>query len=129
MRFVRTFGLTMAAVATLAATPALAGKMPRPLTLEDSVECMVVTLPFYLAATANSPDDVERYDAIGTYWAQKGDSFGQPSDAEMEGIKGQFDVIIADFSALESDAEIPAFLAPYQAKFDACETMRKDMQG
>lgn len=126
MRLVQTFGLATAALATLAATPAMA-QDPRPLTVEDSVECMIATMPFLLAATATNPNDVERFDEIGTFWARKGDSFGEASDAEMAMIEGRFDTIIGEFDTLESDADIPAFLAPYQATFDKCEVMRQSL--
>ena len=53
---------------------------------------------------------------------------GKLAEADMAAAEATFAAMIEDFGKLESEADFPAFLAPYQAKFDACEDMRKLLQ-
>lgn len=119
--------LAALAAATLATAPVAAQGKPTP-TIEESVQCMMVTLPFLLVATVNNPDAVEGLDNVGSFWAQTADSLGEPAEGDMDSLDAQLAEMTDGFDALETEADFAAYLAPYQAKFDACEEKRKAMQ-
>lgn len=131
MRKIQMTLATLAAV-TLTAAP-LAAQDSAPMdaanvTTVQSTECMMATLPFMMEAAVKNPDLLEEIGAAGEFWAMLADSKGEPDDAELAVFEAEADKMMADFEAVETDADMAAFLAPYQAKFDACEELRKALQ-
>ena len=121
--------LTLAAAAafTLTAAPLAAQSAPEP-TVQESVACMLNTLPFVMVASVNNPEALVELEGAGNFWADYADLLGEPTEADMAAAEATGTAMIEDFGKLESEADFPAFLAPYQAKFDACEDMRKTLQ-
>lgn len=126
MRFIHN---TLAAAATcLLATAPLAAQSTPTLTMEDSAECMVATIPFMMQAMVFNPDAEEQIIGAAEFWAIKADSFGEASDSHMAGVEAETEAMLAAFEAVETEEDMKAFVAPYQAKYDACEELRKALQ-
>jgi hypothetical protein len=120
------FTFAILSASTLTTAPLVAQDASAP-TKQESVECMMATLPFYLAATLNGSAK-EDLDAAGGFWGQSIDSFGDVSDDEMDALEAQSRAMMDGLENLESEADFAAYLAPYQATFDACEAKRKALQ-
>ena len=121
------FTLATAAALTLTAAPLAAQSTPEP-TMQESVECMLTAMPFLMVATVNNPDAVVELEGAASFWASYADLLGEAPEADMAAAEAKGMAMIEDFGKLESEADFPAFLAPYQATFDACEDMRKTLQ-
>ena len=120
---------TLSAIAALSLTAAPVAAQDEPsATMQESVECMLTTLPFLMVASVDNPDAVFELESAGKFWADYADLSGDPSEAEVEALTNRGMAMVEEFRALESAADFPAFLAPYQAKFDACEELRKALQ-
>ncbi len=121
--------LTVAAMAaiTLTIAPVAAQSTPEP-TMQESIECMMVTLPFLMVAAVNNPNALENLEGGGKFWANYADLLGEPTDSDIASAEAMSATMFEGFKNLESEADFPAYLAPYQATLDACEEKRKALQ-
>jgi hypothetical protein len=125
----RKLTMTMAALAavTLSAAPLAAQDAPA-VTMEEAGQCMMATLPFMMVAVVNNPEGLEELGAAGEFWASLADGMGEATDDQMAAMNAESEKMLADFEALQSEADMAGFVAPYQAAFDACEEKRKALQ-
>lgn len=119
--------LTIMAASLLAVSPLAAQAKPQ-MTMEESAECMVAIVPFMMVAIVFDTADAESLMSKAEFWATQADSFGDPGDAHMAKIDAETEAMFARLETVETEADRAAFVAPYQATFDACEEKRKAMQ-
>lgn len=112
----------------LMAAPVSAKTVPT-VTYEESVGCMKNGVIFFTAAHKSArfgtTGDIKKHTM---FWAEQSDQLGTSTEAEAGQAYDDAIAMAKTIFALETEDEVIAFVAPYQAEFDACTAKRAALQ-
>lgn len=117
------------------APPTIAQKIESPMppmtsfTREEGKACMMTAIPFIMLAARNNAPEADSLAAAAKFWADEADKYGDISEEEETDMLDRVEGMFEQLALADTDAELAAFIAPYEADWAECEAKRKAVSG